>query len=69
MSLIRTFLAGKAKQIKHEQHWQTEVNMIVRPEEIKLRGAERLNAVKAALAADDSLMATFKTLKLTNPPE
>lgn len=66
---FRTLIAGKVKQMKKEQHWQSEMSDVVRPEQIKLRAAEQLNAVKATLKADPELLATFKTLKLTNPTD
>ena len=37
MGLVRTYLAAKAKSIRNEQHWQNEVQLIVRPRQIKLR--------------------------------
>ena len=67
MSLIRTYLAGKAKQIAAEQHWQSEVQAVVRPQQIKLRGAEQLLAVQSTLKADPELQKLFNSLKLTNP--
>jgi hypothetical protein len=67
MSILRTLIAGKVQLIKQEQHWQLEMARVVRPEQIKLKAAEQLNAVKSTLKADPDLLATFKTLKLTLP--
>lgn len=69
MSLIRTYLAGKAKQLKNEQHWQAEMSAVVRPQQIKLRAAEQILSVEGSLKADPELMRVFKTLKLTNPTD
>lgn len=67
MSVIRTFLAGKAKQIAAEQHWQSEMQAVVRPQQIKLRASEQILAVQSALKADPELGKIFASLKLTNP--
>jgi hypothetical protein len=69
MSLIRTYLAGKARQIKREQHWSSEMADVVRPLQIKARAAEQIVAVETTLKADPELMRVFKTLKLTTPAD
>jgi hypothetical protein len=69
MSLIKTYLAGKARQIKREQHWQAEMADVVRPLQIKQRAAEQIVAVETTLKADPELLRVFKTLKLTNPTD
>lgn len=69
MSLVRTYLAGKAKQIKREQHWQAEMADVVRPMQIKQRAAEQIFAVETTLKADPELARIYKTLKLTNPAD
>lgn len=67
MSLLRTYFAGKAKQLAAEQHWQSEMQAVVRPQQIKLRAAEQILAVQSTLKADAELSKIFGTLKLTNP--
>ena len=69
MGLIRTYLAGKAKEVKRDQHHQFEVNSLVRPMAIKIRGAAQINEMQAQLDGDKKLAAIFATIKLTNPPE
>ena len=67
MSVIRTYLAAKSQQIAAEQHWQAEVQAVVRPQQIKLKAAEQILAVQSALKADPELGKIFASLKLTGP--
>lgn len=69
MGLIRTYLAGKAKEVKRDQHHTFEVNSVVRPMAIKIRGAAQITEMQAQLDADPKLAKVFASLKLTNPPE
>lgn len=63
MGVIRTYLAAKAEAVKAEAEWQSDMQQVVRPEQIKLKAAQQLNAVHEALAADPKVAAIFKTLK------
>jgi hypothetical protein len=69
MGLFRTYLAGKTKELKRDQHHQFEMNSVVRPMAIKIRAASQITEMQAQLDADKKLEAVFKSLKLTNPPE
>jgi len=69
MGLIRTYLAGKAKEVRRDQHHTFEVNSVVRPMAIKIRGASQISEMQQQLDADPKLKAVFDSLKLTNPPE
>lgn len=67
MGIFRTFIAGKVRDMSHDQHWEGEMRQVYRPMQIKRRAAEQIREVNAALKADPELEAIFKTLKLTNP--
>jgi hypothetical protein len=69
MGLFRTYLAGRTKELKRDQHHQFEMNSVVRPMAIKIRAASQITEMQAQLDADKKLEAVFKSLKLTNPPE
>jgi len=69
MGLIRTYLEGKTREVKRDQHHQFEMNSVVRPMAIKIRAASQITEMQAQLDADKKLAAVFATLKLTNPPE
>jgi len=69
MGLLRTYLAAKAKSIRNEQHWQNEVQLVVRPRQIKLRAGEQLNAITAQLKADPELKKAFDSITLTMPQD
>ena len=69
MGLIRTYLDGRTREIKRDQHHQFEVNSIVRPMAIKIRAASQITEMQTQLDADKKLAAVFASIKLTNPPE
>ena len=69
MGLIRTWLKGKAKEVKRDQHHQFEVNSLVRPMAIKIRGSAQINEMQTQLDGDKKLKAIFDSIKLTNQPE
>lgn len=69
MGLIRVWLAGKAKEVKRDQHHQFEVNSVQRPMAIKIRAAANISEMQAQLDADPKLRKVFDSLKLTNPPD
>jgi hypothetical protein len=66
---MRTYLAGRTKELKRDSHHQFEVNSIVRPMAIKLRASAQITEMQAQLDADKKLKAVFDSIKLTNPPE
>lgn len=69
MSLFSTLVSGKVKSIQREQHWQAEAQLMVRPNQIKMKVAEQLNAMDNVLAADKNLKARFDKIVLTMPQE
>jgi hypothetical protein len=69
MSLLTTYLAAKAKSIRNEQHWQNEVQLEIRPKQIKLKAGEQLNAINAQLKADPELKKAYDSIKLTMPQD
>lgn len=69
MGLIRTYLAGKTKEVKRDQHHQFEMNSVVRPMAIKIRAAAQITEMQAQLDADKKLKAVFDSLRLTNPSD
>lgn len=69
MGLISTYLAGRTREIKRDQHHQFEMNSVVRPMAIKIKAAGQITEMQAQLDADKKLAAVFASLKLTNPPE
>ena len=69
MGLISVYLAGKAKEVKRDQHHQFEVNSVSRPMAIKLKASAQINEMQQQLDADPKLKKVFDSLKLTNPPD
>ena len=69
MGLIRTYLSGKAKEVKRDQHHQFEVNSVQRPMAIKIKAAANITEMQEQLDANPKLKACYDKLKLTNPPD
>jgi hypothetical protein len=69
MGLISTWLRGKAKDVKRDQHHQFEMNSIQRPMAIKIRAAANITEMQEQLDANPKLKAVYDKLKLTNPPD
>jgi hypothetical protein len=69
MGLLRTWMAGKTKEMRRDSHHQFEANSLSRPMAIKLRCAAQLTEMQAQLDADPKLKKVFDSIKLTNPPE
>lgn len=62
---ISTAINGRVERMQLENSLQLQRHQLVRPEQIRLKTAEELEAVDARLAADPKLKKRFDSIKFT----
>lgn len=67
LKALATAVNGRIERLELENALQLQRHRIVRPEQIKLKVAEELEAVASKLSADKELKKRFDSITLTLP--